>query len=104
LIITSVGVAGLGLGLGAQNLVKDLLAGLLILSEDQYGIGDLVDAGPATGVVEAMSLRVTTLRDQDGVLWYVPNGAITRIGNKSQLPATAPGVPAAVAPSGEPAQ
>ncbi|MDR2373369.1 MAG: mechanosensitive ion channel family protein [Bifidobacteriaceae bacterium] len=84
LIITSVGVAGLGLGLGAQSLVKDMLTGLLVLMEDQYGIGDTIDAGPATGVVESMSLRITILRDQDGVLWYLPNGSITRIGNRSQ--------------------
>ncbi|MDR0593213.1 MAG: mechanosensitive ion channel family protein [Bifidobacteriaceae bacterium] len=83
LIITSVGVAGLGLGLGAQGLVKDLLAGVLILTEDQYGLGDVIDAGPATGVVEAMSLRITTLRDENGVTWYIPNGSVTRIGNKS---------------------
>ncbi|MDR2378621.1 MAG: mechanosensitive ion channel family protein [Bifidobacteriaceae bacterium] len=84
LIMTSVGVAGVGLGLGAQSLVKDMLAGLLMLIEDQYGLGDVIDAGPATGVVEAMSLRVTTLRDEDGVIWHVPNGTITRIGNRSQ--------------------
>jgi small conductance mechanosensitive channel len=83
-IMTSIGVVGVGLGLGAQSLVKDMLAGLLMLIEDQYGIGDLIDAGPATGLVEAMSLRVTTIRDESGVLWYVPNGTITRIGNKTQ--------------------
>ncbi|MDR1442661.1 MAG: mechanosensitive ion channel family protein [Bifidobacteriaceae bacterium] len=89
-IMTSVGVAGVGLGLGAQSLVKDMLTGLLILIEDQYGLGDVVDAGPATGVVEGMSLRITTLRDADGVLWYVPNGSITRIGNRSQAGAAVP--------------
>ncbi|MDR1187237.1 MAG: mechanosensitive ion channel family protein [Bifidobacteriaceae bacterium] len=92
LIMTSVGVVGVGLGLGAQSLVKDMLAGLWMLIEDQYGLGDVIDTGAATGVVEAMSLRITTLRDEDGVLWYVPNGTITRIGNKSHLggPATQP--------------
>ncbi|MDR2252273.1 MAG: mechanosensitive ion channel family protein [Bifidobacteriaceae bacterium] len=84
LIITSLGVAGVAIGLGAQSLVKDMVAGIFLLVEDQYGIGDEVDAGPATGVVESMSLRVTTLRDADNVVWYIPNGSIARVGNKSQ--------------------
>ncbi|MDR2566499.1 MAG: mechanosensitive ion channel family protein [Bifidobacteriaceae bacterium] len=84
LIATSVGVLGVGLGLGAQTLVKDMLSGLWMLIEDQYGLGDLIDTGDAKGVVESMSLRITTLRDESGVVWYVPNGSITRIGNRSQ--------------------
>jgi small conductance mechanosensitive channel len=84
LIITSVGVAGVGVGFGAQNLIKDVIAGLFMLIEDQYGLGDVIDAGPATGKVVAMTLRITTLQDKDGVLWYVPNGQVTRIGNKTQ--------------------
>ncbi|MDR1798417.1 MAG: mechanosensitive ion channel family protein [Bifidobacteriaceae bacterium] len=85
LIVTSVGLAGFGFGLGAQNFVRDILAGLFMMIEDQYGIGDTIDIGPATGVVTAMSLRVTTVKDSDGVLWYVPNGQVTRIGNQTQL-------------------
>ncbi|MDR1513273.1 MAG: mechanosensitive ion channel family protein [Propionibacteriaceae bacterium] len=91
-LMTSIGVLGVGLGLGAQSLVKDMLSGLLMLIEDQYGLGDVIDTGAATGVVESMSLRVTTLRDQDGVLWYVPNGTIARIGNRSQSAAPPEGV------------
>jgi small conductance mechanosensitive channel len=83
-LVTSIGVVGVGVGLGAQSLIKDMLAGLFMIIEDQYGIGDLIDIGPATGRVEHVSLRVTTVRDEEGVLWYVPNGTIARIGNRSQ--------------------
>ncbi|MDR1295580.1 MAG: mechanosensitive ion channel family protein [Bifidobacteriaceae bacterium] len=83
-LVTSIGVVGVGLGLGAQTLIKDMIAGLFMIVEDQYGIGDTIDIGPATGRVVAVSLRVTTLEDDDGVLWYVPNGTVTRVANKSQ--------------------
>ncbi|WP_422773580.1 mechanosensitive ion channel family protein [Plantactinospora sp. WMMC1484] len=83
-LLASAGIAGLALGFGAQTLVKDLLAGLFMLLEDQYGVGDLVDLGEATGVVEAVGLRITTVRDARGVLWYIRNGEIIRVGNKSQ--------------------
>jgi small conductance mechanosensitive channel len=83
-LLASAGVAGLAIGFGAQNLVKDFLAGLFMLLEDQYGIGDVVDVGDVTGTVEAVGLRITTLRDGHGVLWYVRNGEIVRVGNKSQ--------------------
>jgi small conductance mechanosensitive channel len=75
---------GAGLGFGAQNIVKDVLNGILIVAEDQVGIGDVVDLGLATGVVEFVSVRVTHVRDVNGTLWYVRNGEITRIGNMSQ--------------------
>jgi small conductance mechanosensitive channel len=75
---------GAGLGFGAQNIVKDMLNGIVIVAEDQVGIGDVVDLGLATGVVEFVSIRVTHVRDVNGVLWYVRNGEITRIGNMSQ--------------------
>lgn len=75
---------GAGLGFGAQNIVKDVLNGILIVAEDQVGIGDVVDVGLATGVVEFVSVRVTHVRDVNGTLWYVRNGEITRIGNMSQ--------------------
>lgn len=83
-LLASAGIAGVALGFGAQSLVKDLIAGLFMLIEDQYGVGDNVDLGEATGVVEAVGLRVTTVRDARGVLWYIRNGEIIRVGNKSQ--------------------
>jgi small-conductance mechanosensitive channel len=83
-ILASAGVVGLAIGFGAQNLVKDFLAGLFMLLEDQYGVGDVVDVGGATGTVEAVGLRITTIRDSAGVLWYIRNGEILRVGNKSQ--------------------
>lgn len=83
-LLASAGIAGVALGFGAQTLVKDLIAGLFMLLEDQYGVGDTVDVGEATGIVEAVGLRVTTVRDARGVLWYIRNGEIVRVGNKSQ--------------------
>jgi small conductance mechanosensitive channel len=87
--IASAGVVGVAVGFGAQSLVKDFLSGLFMLLEDQYGVGDVVDVGPATGTVEAVTLRITKIRDSDGTLWYVPNGTMLRVGNKSQGWATA---------------
>lgn len=75
---------GAGLGFGAQNIVKDVLNGMFIVAEDQIGIGDVVDLGLATGVVEYVSVRITQVRDVNGTLWYVRNGEVTRIGNMSQ--------------------
>ncbi len=75
---------GAGLGFGAQNVVKDVLNGLLMVSEDQLGVGDVVDLGPATGVVESVGIRITQVRDVNGTLWYVRNGEILRVGNLSQ--------------------
>ncbi|MFK3983590.1 mechanosensitive ion channel family protein [Micromonospora sp. NPDC050397] len=83
-LLASAGIAGVALGFGAQTLVKDLIAGLFMLLEDQYGVGDTVDLGEATGIVEAVGLRITTIRDGRGVLWYIRNGEIIRVGNKSQ--------------------
>lgn len=77
---------GAGLGFGAQNIVKDVLNGIFIVIEDQFGIGDEVDTGFATGVVESVGIRITTVRDTDGTLWYVRNGEILRVGNMSQSP------------------
>jgi small-conductance mechanosensitive channel len=75
---------GAGLGFGAQNVVRDVLNGVFIVAEDQLGVGDVVDLGQATGVVEAVGIRVTTVRDVNGTLWYVRNGEILRVGNMSQ--------------------
>ena len=83
-IIASAGILGLALGFGAQSLVRDFLSGIFMIVEDQYGVGDVVDVGEASGTVEAVSLRVTRLRDLSGTVWYVPNGAIVRVGNMSQ--------------------
>ncbi|MDP7382847.1 MAG: mechanosensitive ion channel family protein, partial [Acidimicrobiales bacterium] len=66
-------------------VVKDFLSGLFMLIEDQYGVGDVIDIGPATGTVEVVSLRSTTLRDVHGTVWHIPNGEISRVGNYSQL-------------------
>jgi small conductance mechanosensitive channel len=75
---------GAGLGFGAQNIVKDVLNGLFLVVEDQLGVGDVVDTGFATGVVEAVGIRVTQIRDVNGTLWYVRNGEMLRVGNLSQ--------------------
>ncbi|MDM7855957.1 mechanosensitive ion channel family protein [Cellulomonas alba] len=82
--IASAGIIGVAFGFGAQSLVKDFLTGTFMLLEDQYGVGDVVDVGPASGTVEAVTLRVTKVRDNDGTLWYVPNGSMLRVGNKTQ--------------------
>jgi small-conductance mechanosensitive channel len=74
---------GAGLGFGAQNIIKDVLNGLFMVVEDQLGVGDVVDLGPATGVVETVGIRVTQIRDVNGTLWFVRNGEILRVGNMS---------------------
>ena len=84
-LLAGAGIAGIALGFGAQTLVRDFLSGLFMFVEDQYGVGDVIDVGLATGTVEALSLRTTSLRDVEGVVWHVPNGEIHRVGNKSML-------------------
>ncbi|MEX0913508.1 MAG: mechanosensitive ion channel family protein [Demequina sp.] len=84
-VLASAGIVGVALGFGAQSLVKDLLAGIFMLLEDQYGVGDVVDVGEAIGLVEEVGLRSTRLRGLDGTVWFVPNGEIRRVGNMSQL-------------------
>lgn len=83
-IVAGAGILGAGLGFGAQSLIKDLISGLFIVFEDQYGVGDSVDLGQATGIVESVGLRVTTVRDIEGTVWFVRNGEILRVGNQSQ--------------------
>jgi moderate conductance mechanosensitive channel len=83
-IIASAGILGVALGFGSQTLVKDFLSGIFMILEDQYGVGDVVDLGEAGGSVESVGLRVTRLRDVNGTVWYVRNGEIIRVGNKSQ--------------------
>ena len=83
-LLASAGILGVALGFGAQSLVKDFISGIFMILEDQYGVGDVVDLGDATGTVEAVSMRVTRLRDVNGTVWYVRNGEILRVGNQSQ--------------------
>ncbi len=83
-VIASAGIIGVAIGLGAQSLVKDVLSGIFMLVEDQYGVGDQVKVGEVEGVVEKVGLRITTVRDSGGVLWFLRNGEILVIGNKSK--------------------
>ncbi|MEY7979646.1 mechanosensitive ion channel family protein [Streptomyces pilosus] len=88
-LLASAGVAGVAIGFGARNLVTDFLSGVFMILEDQYGVGDSVDAGVASGEVIEVGLRVTKLRGDNGEIWYVRNGEVKRIGNLSQGWATA---------------
>jgi len=83
-IVAGTSVIALTLTFGLQSIVKDLVSGVFMLVEDQLGVGDFVDMEKATGVVEAIGLRVTELRDRDGTVWYVRNGEIVRVGNYTQ--------------------
>ncbi|CAL9524064.1 hypothetical protein SUDANB6_03914 [Streptomyces sp. enrichment culture] len=83
-LLASAGVAGVAIGFGARNLVTDFLSGVFMILEDQYGVGDTIDAGVASGEVIEVGLRVTKLRGENGEIWYVRNGEVKRIGNLSQ--------------------
>jgi small conductance mechanosensitive channel len=83
-LIAGAGIAGVALGFGAQTMVRDFLSGFFMLVEDQFGVGDVIDVGEASGTVEGFTLRATTVRDVNGIVWHVPNGEILRVGNKSQ--------------------
>jgi len=83
-LIASAGVIGVALGFGAQTMVKDYLSGIFMIIEDQFGVGDVIDVGNVVGTVEEVALRYTRLRDLSGVVWYVRNGEILRVGNRSQ--------------------
>ena len=83
-LIAGAGILGVAVGFGAQDIVKDFLSGVIMLVEDQFGVGDVIDAGEATGVVEEVSLRTTRIRALDGTVWHVPNGSISRVGNMTQ--------------------
>ena len=92
-ILTSVGILGIAIGFGAQQLIRDFLAGIFITIEDQYGIGDIIETSEVVGTVEAMNLRITRVRAEDGTIWYLRNGEILRVGNRSQgtyIPPVAP--------------
>lgn len=82
--LAGAGIVGIAIGFGAQDLVRDTISGLFMMMEDQYGVGDIIDVGDATGTVERMGIRSTRIRDDNGTLWHVPNGAIRRVGNMSQ--------------------
>lgn len=83
-LLAGAGVIGIAFGFGAQTLVRDLLSGVFMLIEDQFGVGDVIDAGEASGTVESVSLRITRIRSVDGIVWHIPNGEIRRVGNQSQ--------------------
>ena len=83
-LLASAGVVGIAIGFGAQSMVRDYLAGIFMLVEDQYGVGDVISIGDATGTVENVTLRVTRLRDVSGIVWHIRNGAIEQVGNESQ--------------------
>jgi small-conductance mechanosensitive channel len=83
-MIAGAGIAGLALSFGAQNVIRDIVAGLFILVEDQFGIGDVIEVDGVSGTVEAISLRATQLRSVNGTLWFVPNGQINQMGNMTK--------------------
>lgn len=83
-LLAGAGILGLGIGFGSQSLVRDLLSGIFMLIENQYGVGDYIDVGEANGTVESLGLRTTRLRDKYGTLWHIPNGEIRRVGNMTQ--------------------
>ena len=83
-LLASAGVVGVAVGFGAQNLVRDYLSGIFMLVEDQYGVGDVITVGDATGTVENVTLRITRVRDVNGIVWHIRNGAIETVGNESQ--------------------
>ena len=83
-LLASAGVVGVAIGFGAQSLVRDYLAGIFMLVEDQYGVGDVITVGDATGTVENVTLRITRLRDVNGIVWHIRNGGIETVGNESQ--------------------
>lgn len=82
-VLASAGIVGAALAFGAQNIIKDVISGFLMVLEDQLGVGDKVDLGLAVGTVESVGVRITTLRDDNGVIWFVRNGEILRVGNYS---------------------
>jgi small conductance mechanosensitive channel len=83
-LLAGAGIAGIAVGLGAQSLVRDCIAGFFILLEDQCGVGDEIDTGVVSGTVESLTLRLTQVRGSDGTLWSIANGTIARIGNKNR--------------------
>jgi moderate conductance mechanosensitive channel len=83
-LLASAGIAGIAIGFGAQTIVRDFLSGVFMILENQYGVGDVVTVSGITGTVEDVGLRITRIRDFDGTVWYVTNGSVTELGNRSQ--------------------
>nr|WP_304661591.1 mechanosensitive ion channel domain-containing protein [Arthrobacter sp. zg-Y238] len=83
-LLASVGIVGIALGFGARELIRDALAGFFITIEDQYGIGDVIEVGDTAGTVQSVGIRITRIIDDRGVIWYIRNGEIAKIGNRSQ--------------------
>jgi small conductance mechanosensitive channel len=83
-ILASLSAVGVAVGLGARDLITDFISGVFMIAEDQYGVGDVIDTSEVKGTVEEVGLRITKVRDIDGVIWYLRNGAIKRVGNQSQ--------------------
>jgi moderate conductance mechanosensitive channel len=83
-LLASAGIAGIAIGFGAQTIIRDFLSGVFMILENQYGVGDIVTVNGVTGTVEDVGLRITTIRDFDGTVWYVANGSVTELGNLSQ--------------------
>ncbi|WP_104087661.1 mechanosensitive ion channel family protein [Arthrobacter sp. GMC3] len=102
-LLASVGVLGIAIGFGAQQLIRDFLAGVFITIEDQYGIGDVIQTSEVTGTVEYLGLRITRVMAEDGTLWYLRNGEILRLGNRSKGNYVAPVEEPAATPAGTPA-
>lgn len=100
-LLTTASVAGLAIGFGAQKLVKDVISGFFILMEDQYGVGDFVTIGAATGIVDGLDMRTTRIRDASGKLYILSNGDITQVCNHSRGKLTM-SVDYALAPSSDP--
>jgi small-conductance mechanosensitive channel len=106
-ILASVGIVGIAIGFGAREVIRDAFLGFFITIEDQYGIGDTIEVGDTVGVVQSLGLRITRMVDQDGAIWYVRNGDITKVGNRSQgnyvAPPAVPSAPSGGAVSPAPA-
>jgi small-conductance mechanosensitive channel len=83
-LVASAGVLGFAVGLGSQTIIRDVFSGIIMLLEDQYGVGDEVQVLEIKGKVESVGLRITTVRDRQGTLWYLRNGEILKVGNQSQ--------------------
>lgn len=98
-LLASAGVGGVAIGFGAQSLVKDFISGVFLIFEDQFGVGDQVTVGSVTGVIEDITLRITRIRDADGVVWYVRNGDIALVGNRTQGGAADTSLPADADPA-----
>ncbi len=94
-ILASVGIVGIAIGFGAREVIRDAFLGFFITIEDQYGIGDTIEIGDTVGVVQSLGLRITRMVDEDGTIWYIRNGDITKVGNRSQGDYVAPSAEAA---------